>query len=114
MPVHKNPFEKGVMIIVFDVVFPKARASASDAELLGKILPKKLEQTEDRDMEEDEDKESKPLKKSNENVVEEVVLKEYGSTERVGKVRKEVYSAGGDDDDDDDDGGGGQVRCAQQ
>jgi len=102
MPVHKNPFERGVMAIVFDVIFPKTRL---DGELLSKVLPTKLDQDGKMEAEDGEEK-------SAEGVVEEVILKEFGSTERVGRSRKEVYTAGGDEDDDED--GGSQVRCAQQ
>eukprot|EP01089_Gocevia_fonbrunei_P022326 TRINITY_DN899_c0_g1_i1.p1 TRINITY_DN899_c0_g1~~TRINITY_DN899_c0_g1_i1.p1 ORF type:complete len:451 (+),score=103.52 TRINITY_DN899_c0_g1_i1:128-1354(+) len=96
MPVHKNPFEKGVLIILFDVKFPSERMNEQQKKALSAVLP---------------------LPKTLQDVpkgahVEDATLQEYGTNERIGKAgRREAYH--GDDDDEDEEGGGG-VRCAHQ
>lgn len=96
MPIHKRPYEKGRLIIRFNVVFPK-NVSADAIKLLEKALPKPK---------------AKPA--VNEEDVEDVQLSEFvAGAERGGRHahRGEAY------DDDDEEGHEGHhpgVSCAQQ
>jgi len=96
MPMHKNPFEKGYLVVVFDVIFPENRMNDDQKKVLMNVLPQ-----------------PKPLKEIPKGVhVDEVTLQEYGASERGsrGGQRREVYHG---DDGEDEEGGGG-VRCAHQ
>lgn len=93
MPIHKRPFDKGVLIIKFSVKFPDA-IEPSHVPLLGQVLPKGGEQM---DVAKDEN-------------TEEVYLQDYDpeKTAEARRQRREVY------DDDEGGGHGGGVSCAQQ
>jgi DnaJ family protein A protein 2 len=93
MPIHKRPFDKGVLIIKFSVKFPDA-IEPSHIPLLGQVLPKGGEQME---VARDEN-------------TEEVFLQDFDpeKTAEARRQRREVY------DDDEGGGHGGGVSCAQQ
>ncbi|XP_045193961.1 dnaJ homolog subfamily A member 2-like [Mercenaria mercenaria] len=96
-PHYRNPFEKGDLLVKFDVIFPPQNfATTQQLKKLEKILPArpKFEMPEGEH-------------------VEEVNLMEYDDTRSSGGGRREAYH---DDDDEDDDGmpGGQRVQCAHQ
>jgi len=94
MPRHKDPFQKGSLVVTFTVNFPLKKSITPNAvETLGRVLGK-----------------PKPTKIENSENVEEVVLSPYGPTANDNHNRRaEAY-------DEDDDGGypGQRVECAQQ
>jgi len=101
MPQYRNPFEKGRLIISFNVKFPPSNWLGEDASKLGlleQLLPPRVEQIIP-------------------DAAEECMLTDFapdtmGGGER-GQRRGEAYH---EDDDDDEEGGmhGGQrVQCAQ-
>jgi len=100
MPIYRNPFEKGNLIIKFQVTYPdKDWFTSSDCANVAKLAAL-LPQKEDQAVESDE--------------VEEVVLEEFdpsyhGRSQRNGG-RGQAY----DDDDEEEEGQGGGVRCQQQ
>lgn len=99
MPIHRNPFEKGNLIIQFSVEYPsKEWFTENECENVTKmaaILPEKTEQaivTDD---------------------TEEVMIQDFDPNMHANRSRngRQAY----DNDDDDEEGmGGGGVRCAQQ
>jgi len=94
MPRHKEPFQKGSLVITFTVKFPpKKNITPNAVEALGRVLGK-----------------PKPTKVENSENVEEVVLTPYDTTANENNNRRtEAY------DEDDDNGRQGQrVECAQQ
>jgi DnaJ family protein A protein 1 len=88
MPMHRNPFEKGRLIIKFDVKFPES-INVDQVPALEKVLPPRKEAIVPDDAEEHD-------------------LVEFNPTEYEQRRRREVY----DDDDDDDMPGGQRVQCA--
>lgn len=95
MPVYRNPFDKGDMIITFEVTFPPQNfADNGQLKKLEKLLPSRP----DRDIPTGED-------------VEEVDLVEFDES-RGGRRhhRGDAYN----EDDEDDEGHGPRVQCAHQ
>lgn len=88
MPMHRNPFEKGRLIIKFDVKFPE-KIKVEQVPSLEKVLPTRKE----------------PIIPDG---AEEHDLVEFNPSEYEQQRRREVY----DDDDDDDMPGGQRVQCA--
>jgi len=94
MPRHKDPFQKGSLVITFTVTFPKKKIAPEAVESVGRLLGK-----------------PKPTKIDNLDNVEEVVLAQYDTrtTTEDNHRRAEAY------EEDDNDGASGQrVECAQQ
>lgn len=92
MPLWKQPFEKGRLIIKFDVKFPDS-VTPEAAKMLKKVLPN-----------------PEPLPKLKMGEFEEAFLQDFGTSERVGgnnNRRREAY-------DDDEDRGGSRLDCTQQ
>jgi len=97
MPIHKRPYEKGRLIIRFNVVFPKT-VSPDAIKLLDKALPK-----------------PKAKAALNEEEVEDVQLAEYVAANERG--RHSHHGRGGEAYEEDDEEGQGHppgVSCAQQ
>jgi len=93
MPIYRSPFEKGNLIISFDITFPKNKFMEEDQlKVLETLLPPRQSIT----IPEGEH-------------VEEVNLSDYEATSRSGRSR-EAY----EDDDDEDDPGVRRVQCAHQ
>lgn len=107
MPRHKNPFEKGVLIVVFNVEFPSERMDENNRSLLKEILPQTLTEGQ-----------SAEVKVPEGGHEENVELVDYGtvSSTQGGRQRREVYQQSGNSDSEDEEGGqgGGGVRCAHQ
>lgn len=94
MPFYRNPFEKGNLLVRFDITFPPENfAPPEDLQKLEKLLPPrpKIEIPTGED-------------------VEEVDLVEFDESRSQG-ARREAYD---DDDDDDHPGHGPRVQCAHQ
>eukprot|EP01088_Endostelium_zonatum_P012384 TRINITY_DN26589_c0_g1_i1.p1 TRINITY_DN26589_c0_g1~~TRINITY_DN26589_c0_g1_i1.p1 ORF type:complete len:439 (+),score=106.04 TRINITY_DN26589_c0_g1_i1:73-1317(+) len=103
MPRHKNPFEKGALIVVFNVEFPSERPDDAGRELLSKVLPVSLNEPE--------------VKLPEGAHIDNVELVEFGtvSGSANNRQRREVYQGSTNSDSEDEDGGGGGgVRCAHQ
>lgn len=104
MPIYKNPFEKGVLYIKFDVKFPENNELSEEAiKKLETILPAKPK-----------------VEIPTGDHVDEVSMMEYTATKgsSSGGFRGESsagagFFRGGDDDDEDDEGGAGgqKVEC---
>jgi len=95
MPMHKRPFDKGVLIIKFNVVFPES-VSPDAARILETALPKQRREL--------------PTNLSMDDV-EEVTLQDFDPGRKAQGARKrEVYSS----EDDDDEGGPTRMDCSQQ
>jgi len=97
MPIHKRPYEKGRLIIRFNVVFPKTMTPEA-VKLVEKALPKP--------------KAKPPVKDED---VEDVELTEYVVNQERG--RRHQHRGGEAYEEDDDDGHDGHqpgVSCAQQ
>lgn len=99
MPIHKNPFEKGNLIIQFSVEYPSkdwfTENSCANVAKMAEILPEKTEQAIVTDE------------------TEEVMIQDFDPNLHANRSRngRQAY----DDGDDDEEGmGGGGVRCAQQ
>jgi len=92
MPIHKRPYEKGRLIIKFNVVFPKTLTPEA-IKLIDKSLPKPK---------------AKPA--VNEEEVEDVTLSEFVQSERHGHHGREAY----EEDDEEGHGHPQGVSCAQQ
>lgn len=93
MPIHKRPFDKGLLIIKFNVQFPDS-LSPEQARGLQALLPQ-----------------PEPVRLDMENV-EEVTLCPYGETEAAQgpashRTRREAYQ-------EDEGGGASRLDCAQQ
>jgi len=91
MPIHRRPFDKGVLVIKFGIKFPDTIAP-DNYSLLAKVLP-----------------EPAPLEGINMENVEEVSLQDYGIAQSANpsRGRKEVYE--------EEDGGHPQgMGCTQQ
>eukprot|EP01113_Clastostelium_recurvatum_P047034 TRINITY_DN832_c0_g1_i2.p1 TRINITY_DN832_c0_g1~~TRINITY_DN832_c0_g1_i2.p1 ORF type:complete len:424 (-),score=142.24 TRINITY_DN832_c0_g1_i2:287-1558(-) len=106
MPRYKQIFDKGLLIVKFNITFPDQRPTDAQAKQLAAILPKPA-----------------PLPALNHEETDDVVLEDF-KPEASGS-RGHGHSHGGhghshrgeayDDDEDDEEGGGQQgVRCAQQ
>lgn len=93
MPVHRDPFAKGDLIIKFQIIFPESYFAPKDEQYtnIEKILKRDVQEIFD-------------LKAAD---VEEVGLHEYIPSESNGYSSREVY-----EDDHDEGGGGGGVQCA--
>lgn len=98
MPGYKRPYEKGRLIIRFDVVFPKT-LTPDAVKLLEKALPKPSQ--------------SKPLKVKEEDI-EDVTLMEFTGAERGSGGRGGHREAYDEDEEDGRHGHPGGVPCAQQ
>lgn len=97
MPIHKRPYEKGRLIIRFNVVFPK-QVNNEAIKLLEKALPKPK---------------AKPAVKEEE--VEDVQLTDYVPTnERGGRHSHRMGGEAYEEDDDEHEGHQPGVSCAQQ
>lgn len=96
MPIHKRPFEKGNLIIQFNVEFPKpGQLSPKQIEQLEKLLPGR-----------------RPAPKITDSM-EEVELTKMTEQQRRESARRQAR--GGEAYDEDEDNHGGQrVQCAQQ
>jgi len=92
MPIHKRPFDKGVLVIKFSIKFPES-ISPENIPVLAKVLP-----------------EPAPLETLNMENVEEVTLQDYGTAQSANPSRgrqKEAYE--------EEDGGHPQgMGCSQQ
>jgi DnaJ family protein A protein 2 len=94
MPMWKQPFDKGLLIIKFNVKFPES-VSPDAAKLLEKVLPA-----------------PEPLPTLRMGEFEDVYLQDYGTAERASgnhgrSNRREAY-------DEDEDHGGSRLDCTQQ
>ncbi|XP_059486110.1 dnaJ homolog subfamily A member 2-like [Neocloeon triangulifer] len=94
MPQYRNPFEKGVLFIKFDVTFPSNNfADEAKLKMLETLLP------------------NRPPEPIPSGDAEEVVLTDYDPYERSERGgRSEAY----EDDDEDGHSGPGGIQCAQQ
>jgi DnaJ family protein A protein 2 len=94
MPMWKQPFDKGLLIIKFSIKFPEA-ISPDAAKVLQKVLPN-----------------PEPLPALHMGEYEEAFLQDYGTAERAsgnhGNARREAY------DEDEEHGGGSRLDCTQQ
>lgn len=103
MPIHRNPFEKGNLVIKFEVQYPPKAWFTNEENIkkLNAILPKKSEQAVV-----DDD-------------TEEVILEDFDAANHGNKSRK-GHSAAYDEDDSDEGmgghshGGPGGVQCQTQ
>jgi len=97
MPVHRDPFQKGALVIQFEVEYPSKEwfSNPENVGALSALLPAKEDQVEVRDK-------------------EEVMLQDFDSHLHSGRGRggRNAYDHG--DDDDEEGMGGGGVRCQQQ
>lgn len=94
MPMWKQPYEKGRLIIKFNVKFPDS-LTPDAAKLLKKVLPN-----------------PEPLPELRMGEFEEAHLQDYGTSERASghnHRRREAYH-----DDDDEGHGGSRLDCTQQ
>jgi len=100
MPIHRNPFEKGNLIIQFSVEYPSkewfTQDGCANVTKMAAILPEKTEQaivTDD---------------------TEEVMIQDFDPNMHANRSRNGGRQAYDNDDDDEEGMGGGGVRCAQQ
>jgi DnaJ family protein A protein 2 len=93
MPIHKRPFDKGLLIIKFNIIFPD-RLNPDQMKMLSRVLPVPTT--------------AAPLPAAGGDV-EEVHLHDYNPQAHA-RSRRPAYH----EDEDDDEGGGPGVTCAQQ
>jgi DnaJ-class molecular chaperone len=100
MPIYRNPFEKGNLVIQFEVEYPNAEwfSNAANRDSLAKILPPKADQVAAADVER----------------MEECMLQDF-DPDRHSSRRNGGRSAYDEDDDEDGHGHGrGGVQCQSQ
>jgi len=94
MPNYRRPFDKGLLIIKFNIEFPE-HISTTQAQMLGNIF----EKPEDLDLDHVEDK----------NLIQEVTVAKYGNNKKKSQFkgnRQEAYQ--------DDDEQAGRIDCTHQ
>eukprot|EP00668_Euglena_longa_P044529 GGOE01059861.1.p1 GENE.GGOE01059861.1~~GGOE01059861.1.p1 ORF type:complete len:426 (-),score=105.56 GGOE01059861.1:277-1518(-) len=97
MPQHRNPFNKGQLLIAFDVEMPESLTPAA-LDALAKVLPSPARMDTDVDMSE----------------AEECFLHEFAGSTPQGRGSHHDSSRHSDDEDDDMPGGGQRAQCVHQ
>jgi DnaJ family protein A protein 2 len=101
MPTYKRPFDKGLLILKFNIVFPTTIAP-EQAQLLHEALPGANKA--------DTNAEVQRRRETGEHV-EEIYLQDYNPERRKGPQGREAYHS---DSDEEHEGGGPGIGCAQQ
>ncbi|ELR24754.1 Hsp40, putative [Acanthamoeba castellanii str. Neff] len=103
MPTYKRPFDKGLLILKFNIVFPST-ITPDQIQLLHHALPSP-------DSKAETDAEVKRRREAGEHV-EEIYLQDYNPERRKsGHGGREAYNS---DSDEEHEGGGPGIGCAQQ
>jgi len=102
MPTYKRPFDKGLLILKFNIVFPTTIAP-EQVQLLHEALPGEGKA--------DTNAELRRRKEAGEHV-EEIYLQDYNPERRKGPQGREAYHS--DSDEEHEGGGGPGIGCAQQ